>query len=412
MTTIKTPEGRRIWVPVLSLALAAFIFVTTEVLPIGLLPTIAKDLGETEAFTGLLIAVYAWCVALFSLPITALTAKVARRKLLLILFAVFVLGHGLSALAVNFATLLLARICVAIAHAGFWSIASPIVVRITPPAMKARGLAIVIVGGSLATVLGVPLSTLVGQHFGWRVAFLLIGLLASCIALILWRLLPALEAKDTGSFKSVPLLFRNKELALLYLQTVLAVTGYFLAYTYFAPLLIQVGGFSEAAVPAFLLVMGLAGIGGSLFATRLTFMKNKLVFAVPSLIIFLCLMVLNLSISRLLTVIPICILWGGSMAVLGLLFQSRILEIASHSADIATSIYSGIFNVGIGSGAFVGSLVFDKLGLSMTGYAGAAFFLATVFVSVYSARSVSAQPTTVTPPEYKAGGSSDKGGQA
>ena len=104
--------------------------------------------------------------------------------------------------------------------------------------MKARGLAIVIVGGSLATVLGVPLSTLVGQHFGWRVAFLLIGLLASCIALILWRLLPALEAKDTGSFKSVPLLFRNKELALLYLQTVLAVTGYFLAYTYFAPLLI------------------------------------------------------------------------------------------------------------------------------------------------------------------------------
>ena len=102
MTTIKTPEGRRIWVPVLSLALAAFIFVTTEVLPIGLLPTIAKDLGETEAFTGLLIAVYAWCVALFSLPITALTAKVARRKLLLILFAVFVLGHGLSALAVNF----------------------------------------------------------------------------------------------------------------------------------------------------------------------------------------------------------------------------------------------------------------------------------------------------------------------
>ena len=89
MTTIKTPEGRRIWVPVLSLALAAFIFVTTEVLPIGLLPTIAKDLGETEAFTGLLIAVYAWCVALFSLPITALTAKVARRKLLLILFAAY-----------------------------------------------------------------------------------------------------------------------------------------------------------------------------------------------------------------------------------------------------------------------------------------------------------------------------------
>ena len=110
MTSIKTPEGRRLWVPVFSLALAAFIFVTTEVLPIGLLPEIAKDLGETEAFTGLLVAMYAWSVALLSLPLTALTARVERRKLLIGLFVVFIAGHVLSALAPNFTTLMLARI--------------------------------------------------------------------------------------------------------------------------------------------------------------------------------------------------------------------------------------------------------------------------------------------------------------
>ena len=97
MTTIKTPEGRRLWVPVFTLALAAFIFVTTEILPIGLLPEIAADLGETEAFTGLLVAVYAWVVALLSLPLTALTARFERRKLLLWLFAIFIAGHVLSA---------------------------------------------------------------------------------------------------------------------------------------------------------------------------------------------------------------------------------------------------------------------------------------------------------------------------
>ncbi len=390
MTSIKTPEGRRLWVPVFSLALAAFIFVTTEVLPIGLLPEIAKDLGETEAFTGLLVAFYAWAVALLSLPLTALTARFERRKLLMGLFAVFIAGHVLSALAPNFATLMLARICIANAHAVFWAIATPIVVRITPPAMRARGIAIVIVGSSLATVLGVPLSTVVGQHFGWRAAFLLIGAVAACIALVLWRLLPQLVAKDTGSFKSVPGLFRNKELALLYLQTMLAVTGYFLAYTYLAPLLIQIGGFSDKAVPLFLLLMGLSGICGSLFATRLATLQTKLVFILPSFVIFLCLVALNVSIAHLVTIVPICVLWGGSMAVLGLLFQSKVLEIASHSADIATSIYSGIFNVGIGSGAFIGSLVFNKLGLHMTGYAAAAFFLTTVFVSIYSARSTRA----------------------
>ena len=392
MTSIKTPEGRRLWVPVFSLALAAFIFVTTEVLPIGLLPEIAKDLGETEAFTGLLVAFYAWAVALLSLPLTALTARLERRKLLMGLFGVFIAGHVLSALAPNFATLMIARICIANAHAVFWAIATPIVVRITPPAMKARGIAIVIVGSSLATVLGVPFSTVVGQHFGWRAAFLLIGAVAACIAFILWRLLPPLVAKDTGSFKSVPGLFRNKELALLYLQTMLAVTGYFLAYTYLAPLLIQIGGFSDKAVPLFLLLMGLSGICGSLFATKLAALKTKLVFILPSFVIFLCLMALDVSLVHLVTIVPICILWGGSMAVLGLLFQSKVLEIASHSADIATSIYSGIFNVGIGSGAFIGSLVFNRLGLHMTGYAAAVFFLATVLVSIYSARSTRAVP--------------------
>ena len=170
------------------------------------------------------------------------------------------------------------------------------------------------------------------------------------------------------------------------MQTMLAVTGHFVAYTYLAPLLIQVGGFTEGAVPLFLLIMGLSGIAGSMLAARLVGNGAKFVFTVPPVAIFLCLLVLNVSIDRILLIVPLCIVWGGSMAVLGLLFQSRILEIAAHSADIATSIYSGIFNVGIGGGAFIGSMVFNKLGLGMTGYAGAAFFFATILVSLYAAR--------------------------
>ncbi|SDG00385.1 sugar transporter [Desulfovibrio legallii] len=378
MTSVKTPEGRRLWAPVLALALAAFIFVTTEVLPIGLLPAIAADLGETEAFTGLLVTVYAWAVALLSLPLTACTARFERRRLLLCLFGIFIAGHIVSALSTNFVALMLGRLCIANAHAVFWSIASPIVVRITPPEAKAKGLAVVIVGSSLATVLGVPLGTIVGQHFGWRAAFALIGAAAACVGLVLWRLLPPLEARDTGSFKSVPALFHDKELALLYLQTMLAVTGHFIAYTYLAPLLLRKGGFTEGAVPVFLLLMGVSGIAGSLLAARLTTARTKLAFLAPLLVIGFCLLLLRVSVTRVETLAPLCVLWGGSMAVINLLFQSRVLELAAHAADIATSLYSGIFNVGIGGGAFIGSLIFNRLGLEATGYAGAVFFALTV----------------------------------
>ena len=130
----------------------------------------------------------------------------------------------------------------------------------------------------------------------------------------------------------------------------------------------------------------MSGIAGSIFATRLAGSGSKLVFTVPLVTIFICLLALNVSIDRLLLIVPLCVMWGGSMAVLGLLFQSRILELAAHSADIATSIYSGIFNVGIGSGAFIGSLVFNRLGLGMTGYAGAAFFFLTILVSLCAVR--------------------------
>lgn len=193
--------------------------------------------------------------------------------------------------------------------------------------MKARGLAIVIVGSSLATVMGVPLSTVVGQHFGWPgslFAYWRCGRLHCLYTLA--SASAACRQRYRLISKAFPACFATKELALLYLQTLLAVTGYFLAYTYLAPLLIQIGGFSGQAVPLFLLLMGLSGICGSLFATRLAAMKTKLVFILPSVAIFLCLLALNISIAHLRPSCPYASSGGEAWLCLGFCFRARFLK--------------------------------------------------------------------------------------
>lgn len=177
--------SKRPWLPPVSLGFAAFIFVTTEMLPVGLLPDIAASMGKTEAATGILLTVYAWMVAVLSVPFTVLTGKLNRRSLVLLLLAVFITGNIFSALAGTFILLMGARICIAMAHAVFWSIATPLAARAAPEGGKARALSIVVTGSSLATVLGVPLGTLLGHYLGWRVAFAAVAGGACCVFAIM-----------------------------------------------------------------------------------------------------------------------------------------------------------------------------------------------------------------------------------
>ncbi len=361
------------WLPVCSLGLAAFIFVTTELMPIGLLPEMAIDLHKTEAFTGLLITIYAWCVAILSLPLVVITQKLDRRKLLFLVFGVFIVAHGFAALANSFITLMLARIMIAMAHGVFWSIASPLAARLAPKGYQAQSLAIVITGTSLAAVLGVPLGTLMGHYLGWRVSFVAIGVVAFAVILVLATFLPALPSTNTNSLKALPSLLRRRSLIIVYILTFLTVTSHFTAFSYLAPLFSNIAGLSSNWTAFLLFVLGVSGILGSVIATKIVdhYPKKSIVCAIT--LIFCTLLLLLPVLHTPIALVILCVIWGAAIAAIGLVFQTLILTIAHDAPDIATSIYSSMYNVGIGGGAFAGSQVFAQFGVSYVGVTGACF---------------------------------------
>ncbi len=371
------------WVPAICLSSAAFIFVTTELLPVGLLTDISRTFGKTEAATGLLLTIYAWMVALMSLPLTILSAKVNRRTLVLLLLLLFALSNVFASLSASFMMLVTARLCIALCHALFWSIATPLAARVAPRGKRAKALSLIVAGTSVAMVLGIPAGTLLGQHLGWRVTFAVVGAAAFFLFLLMFRLLPSQPSENSGTLRSLPPLFHRRDLLLLYLLTLLTVTGHFTVSTYFTPYMSHVGGFSPQVVAMLLLVFGGSGIAGSAlggkFAERY---PDQMVF-LPLCVIFVCLVGIPVVKTGLVAAICLCFFWGAAMTCMNLVFQTRVMRDAPEATDVAVSIYSGIYNIGIGGGALIGSQVYALAGITRLGYAGATATLLAALVAAF-----------------------------
>lgn len=374
------------WLPVIALAFAAFIFNTTEFVPVGLLPNIADSFGMDVAHTGLLITGYAWVVTLMSLPLTILTARIERRLLLVILFILFIGSHVLAWLAWSFASLMVARIGIACAHAVFWAITTPLAARIAPFHKRAKALSIIITGSSLATVLGVPIGTIIGQHVGWRITFLCIAVIAFIVMLILIWLLPRLPSNNAGSLKSVPSLFKRPTLISVYVLIAIIVTGHFTAYTYITPFMSKVAGFSDQFVVLLLLIIGGAGIIGSVIFTKQS-THHPISLVMTSIVIMIAsLLLLTVSTTNHYTIAMLCLVWGSAMTIIALSLQTKVLDVAPDASDVAISMFSGIFNIGIGGGALVGSIVLNKAGTEYIGYAGSIFVIIALLIFCFISR--------------------------
>lgn len=368
---IKQEAASDSWFAVITLAVAAFIFNTTEFVPVGLLPDIAEGFSMDIAHTGLLMTLYAWAVTIFSLPLTMLTAGFERKRLLALLFLLFIGSHALAAIAWSFSSLLLARIGVAMAHAVFWAITIPLAVRLAPKGKTSKALSFIVTGSSLATVLGVPLGTVIGHHLGWRVTFGLIGVIAAVILILLWRVLPSLSSQSSGSLKTVPQLLKRPALQYIYLSLALVMTAHFTASTYISPYLQKVGGMGNNMVVIMLFVIGLAGIlGGIIFA------RYSGRHALP--LLFLSFLGLALSLALLYTVVQhvwalilLAIVWGVVITLISMVLQSKVLENAADAPDIGVAIFSGVFNIGIGGGALLGGQMINQVGLANIPYVGA-----------------------------------------
>ena len=359
------------WVSVCALAVGAFIFNTTEYIPIALLSDIGQSFGKPATEVGMMITVYAWIVALLSLPLMLMTKNIERRKLLLMLFALFALFHALSFFSWNFNILLVSRIGIALTHAVFWSITASLAVRLAPAGKTNQALGLLSTGSVLAMVLGIPLGRVVGQYFGWQLSFLLIGVCAAGVMLVLAKNLPALPSQNTGSLSSLPTLFKRRNLMLLYAMTVLIITAHFTAYSYIEPFVLQVGGFKAEQVTIVLSLYGLAGFAASYLFGK-WFAKSQRLFMLGAVTVILLSALLLLPFASFpYAVYALVFIWGVAIVIVSLGMVSKVLAFASDATDVANSIYSGLYNVGIGGGALLGHYVTVWFGLSNIGIAGA-----------------------------------------
>lgn len=358
------------WLPVLSLACAAFVFNTSEFIPIGLLSSIASDFNMSEAGAGMLITIYAWVVALASLPLMLSFSRTELRRLMLCVMALFVLSHALSAIATSYASLMASRIGVALSHALFWSIASPMAIKAAPRGKHSMALGFIVAGSSLALSAGLPIGRVIGLYLDWRSTFACIGILAFLILVLFWRVFPAMPSTQNISLKTLPKLLANKPFIKICLLTLIFITGEFCAYSYIEPFLAQ--HLQDSVITYALVVFGASGILASVAFSKY-YDKHHLAFVNLCLFgVVGSLFLLYFIAHSLWLVIMLCGFWGFAIACFNIVFQSQTIASVPEASAVAMSIFSGIYNVGIGSGAFIGGTVCESLGVDFVGFVGGA----------------------------------------
>ncbi|MCX2452331.1 MFS transporter [Pedobacter sp. PLR] len=375
-----------------ALTISAFAIGTTEFVIVGLLPTVAKDLSITIPSAGLLVSLYAIGVAIGAPILTALTSSVPRKKLLILLMVLFIIGNGLATIAPGFYTLVIARIVTGFAHGVFFSIGSTIAAALVPAEKRASAISIMFAGLTVAIVTGVPLGTIIGQHFGWRATFIGVALLGVVGLISSMILVPSnLKNEKAANLKTQLKVITNKRLLLVYLMTALGYGGTFVVFTYLSPILQELTGISESTVSIILLLYGIAIAVGNLVGGKVS-NKNPLKALIWMFVLQgIVLLVFTFTVHHtILGIISLFIMGGLSFAsVPGL--QLLVVQTAEKqlpgTEDVASAFNIAAFNIGIAIGAYVGGLIVSSaLGLGATPWVGAIFILLAILITLYSAK--------------------------
>lgn len=376
----------------MALTLAAFAIGTTEFVIIGLLPTIASDLAVSLPSAGLLVSLYAIAVAVGAPLLTALTAGMGRKPLLIALMAWFTAGNLLAWLAPGYTGLVLARIMTGLAHGVFFSVGSVVATRLVPPEKAARAMAMMFGGMTVAFVAGVPLGTLIGQHLGWRATFLVVAGFGLVALLGTLRLVP----RDIPAPQPLPLrrqlrVLRQPNLLRVYAMTALGYGGSLIAFTFLAPMLQQLTGFGGGMVAMVLLAYGISVAGGNLWGGHLADRRGpvgalKILFSLLAAV--LALLAITIT-SKPLTVLTV-LAWGavafGSVPALQVYVVRQAERSVPQATDIAAGFNISAFNLGVAGGAWAGAQVVSRWGLASTPRIAALVTLLALLLTFWTGR--------------------------
>jgi DHA1 family inner membrane transport protein len=352
-----------------ALAAAAFTYVTTESLPVGLLEPISSSLRASLTATGLLVTVYAAINVVLSAPLAALTKGLPRKTLICCLIGALVLTSLAAAAAPGYGWLMAVRILTALGQAVFWSVVIPTAASLFPPAMTGRAVASVLGGASLAVVAGVPAFTWVGQEAGWRAAFAGVGALALVVLVPVVALLPSYHPAETHAGSGSSPDRRRYWLAML--TTALTVGAFFCAYTYVSPFLTRVAGLALHQVPEVLLLTGASTALGVLAGAATSQRLPSLSTLLPVVVIAPSLLALYFAGSSPPVAVGLMASAALGIGAYDVSNQNRILQVAPGSTDIASAWASASFNAGIAGGSLAGGLALHSYGARSTALLGA-----------------------------------------
>ena len=362
----------RINPPLVALAVGAFGIGVTEFAPMGMLPSIAADLGVSIPAAGLLVSAYAIGVLIGAPLMTLATGKIPRRYLLIGLMAIFTLGNLMSALATDYQSLLIARVVTSLNHGAFFGVGSIVAASLVAPEKRAGAVAAMFMGLTLATIGGVPMATWFGELMGWRTAFWGIAGLGLVTMAALWFALPNLKlpASD-GALAEIRVLARGPVLSALAL-TVVGSSAMFTVFTYIAPILHSEAGASTPFITAMLVLFGVGLTLGNVWGGKAADRSVDRTLIVSLAVLIAVLLVFPLVLGWPLPTAVAILVWGAASFALVPPLQMRVMEAAKDAPNLASAVNIGAFNLGNAIGAALGGAVINAgLGYPAISVAGA-----------------------------------------
>ncbi|SAL17824.1 major facilitator transporter [Caballeronia terrestris] len=382
-------------IPLIALAISAFAIGTTEFVIMGLLPNVARDLAVSIPSAGLLVTGYALGVAVGAPLLAVLTSRMPRKLALQLLMAVFIVGNVLCAVAPSYGLLMVARVVTSFAHGSFFGIGAVVAASLVPSEKRASAIALMFTGLTLANVLGVPFGTFIGQEFGWRATFWIVASLGVLSALGVTALVPNRHDAGPSNLGHEVRVLKEPQVWLALAMTVLGFGGVFVVFTYIAPILEQVGGFSPRGVTLVLVLFGIGLTIGNTIGGKLA--DRALMPSLMGILIALALIMAvfaTTSHSQTGTIVTIFI-WGIAAFATVPPLQTRVVEKAKHAPNLASTLNIGAFNVGNAGGARLGGVALEHgHALDSLPWVAAAVAVLALAVTWYAGR-LDARPSVV-----------------
>lgn len=355
----------RSWLAVMAVAIGAFAFVTTEFLPVGLLPRIAAELGVLPGTAGLMVTVPGVIAAISAPGLMLVAGRMDRRQVFLLLTALLLASNLISAFAPSFVVMLIGRALLGAALGGFWTLATAASARLVRPKDSAKAMATILTGVTCATVIGVPLGTFIASFASWRASFMATGVLVAIALVAQFVFVPSLPSSAALRLRDLVGLLRRPHPRKSMLMVALVFGAHFSSYTYITPFLLRNANLTMPTITWLLLGFGMIGFISN-FAVSSTVTRNlKISLGVMIALLMFALVSLPLLQHSPLGVGALVLAWGIAFGALPLCFSIWIQRATPDSPEAGSALFVSIIQVAIALGSLVGGMVVDHVGIAV-----------------------------------------------